>query len=309
MAGCGRFSFVDAGTVQYVIDQWCGRVLQVFGGKPVLEGGPFTLDDAGGEPRLLGRGPSAGTIHLVSDIVPWKLKVDLGPGGNHAITGLAIRGVEVDLRRVYTQRECFALDVACPGGPAFQAQWFHRVAADCSDGAPTRLTCTMKHFMAYLDMGSSTRKGHEVVRVHKRILTVLKYYGVQPGHVRQSYHSRRKQDAIDKVATTFVPGEQEDEFYSITILAMLLSTCRFLPSNGPSSGAKPDPDRDAPYIALLRGLLQWPLRDVPTWGFSMDGVDFFIENGELDLKMLRNNGLNGNATRFLFFWSSVHRPV
>jgi len=42
------------------------------------------------------------------------------------------------------------------------------------------------------------------------------------------------------------------------------------------------------------------LREVPTWGFSMDGVDFFIENGELDLKMLRNNGLNGNATSFLF---------
>ena len=208
MAGCGRFSFVDAGAVQYVIDQWCGRVLQAFGGKPVLEGGPFTLDDAGGEPRLLGRGPSAGTIHLVSDIVPWKLKVDLGPGGQHAITELAVRGVEVEPSRVYTQRSCFALNVACPGGPAFKAQWLHRVAADCPDGVPTRLTCTLKYFMAYLDMGSSGSRGKEAVRVRSRILTVLKYYGVQPGHVRQSYRSRRKQDAIDKVATTLPPANK-----------------------------------------------------------------------------------------------------
>lgn len=167
----------------------------------------------------------------------------------------------------------------------------------------------MKYFMAYVDMGSSGSRGKAEVRVRGRILTVLEYYGVQPGHVRQSFRSRKQQDAIDKVATTLAPGEQEDEFYSITILAMLLSICRLLPSNCSSSGAKPDPDPDAPYIALLRGLLQWPLRDVPTWGFSMDGLDFFIENGELDLKMLRNNSAHRNATRFLFFWSSVHYPV
>ena len=38
---------IDAGSLQYVVDQLCGRVLRVFGDKPVVEGGPFTLDDTG----------------------------------------------------------------------------------------------------------------------------------------------------------------------------------------------------------------------------------------------------------------------
>ena len=147
------------------------------------------------------------------------------------------------------------------------------------------------------------------VCVRNRILTVLKYFGVQPGHLRHSFRSRQQQDSNDKISRALAPGTQEDEYYSITIVAMLLCICKLLQSNCTSSGAKPDPDPDAAYIALLGGLLQWPLRDVLTWGFSMDGVDFFIENGELDLKMQRNNGLNGNATRFLFFWSTVHGPV
>ena len=134
----------------------------------------------------------------------------------------------------------------------------------------------MKYFMAYVDWFPKQSGGKAEACVRNRILTVLKYFGVQPGHVRQSVHSRLKQDSNDKVSRALAPGTQEDEYYSITFLAMLLCICRLLQSNCTSSGAKPDPDPDAAYIALLRGLLQWPLWDVPTRGFSMDGLDFFI---------------------------------
>ena len=41
---CGdRFLWVDAGTVQYVLDQFRGRVLRVFGDKPEVEGGPIHI--------------------------------------------------------------------------------------------------------------------------------------------------------------------------------------------------------------------------------------------------------------------------
>ena len=67
---------IDAGSLQYVVDQLCGRVLRVFGDKPVVEGGPFTLDDTGDEPRLVVRGPVGGAVHLISDIIPWEVKID-----------------------------------------------------------------------------------------------------------------------------------------------------------------------------------------------------------------------------------------
>ena len=279
---CGRrFCFVDAGAVQYVVDLFCGRVLRVFGDTPVVEGGPFTFDDAGDEPRLVGRGPNACTIHLVSDIMPWKLKVEVCHGEKLVITELAFRGVAVARDRVYTDRSCFALNVACPGGAAFKAQWFHRVAVDCPDADPTRLTCVMKYFMAYMDWFPKQSGGKAEVCVRNRISTSLKYFGVQPGHLRQSLRSRQRLDYNDNLARSLGPGTEEDEFYSISIKAMLLCICKLLQSNCTPSGAKLDPDPDAAYFALLRGLLQWPLRDVPTWGFSMDGVDFSLRTASL----------------------------
>ena len=96
----------------------------------------------------------------------------------------------------------------------------------------------------------------------------------------------------------------------MTIVAMLLCICRLLQPRDEPSGAKPDPDPDAGHLASLRGLLQWPLRNTPSWGISIEGVDFFIEDGELDLKMVREGGGgHGNSRRFLLFLSSVHYPV
>ena len=116
---CGRrFFFVDAGTVQCVIDLFCGRVLRVFGDTPVVEGGPFAFNDAGDEPRWVGRGPNASTAHLVSDIVPCKLSLDAS-GGQLVITELAFRGVAVPRDLVYKKRSSFALTVACPGEARF----------------------------------------------------------------------------------------------------------------------------------------------------------------------------------------------
>ena len=258
MACGGRFSFVDAGTVQYVIDLFCGRVLRVFGGKPVVEGGPFTFDDAGDEPRLVGRGPNACTIHLVSDIMPWNLKIEVGDGEKLVITELAFRGVQVKRDRVFTERSSFVLTVACPGGAAFKAQWFHRVAVDCPDADPTRLTCAMKYFMAYMDWYPKQSGGKAEVAVRNRISTFLKYFGVQPGHLRDSIRSRQKQDYSDNLARSIAPGREEDEFYSISIKAMLLCICKLFQSNCTPSGAKPDPDPDAAYLALLRGSCSGP---------------------------------------------------
>ena len=172
---CGRrFFFVDAGTVQCVIDLFCGRVLRVFGDTPVVEGGPFAFDDAGNAPRLVGRGPNASTVHLVSDIVPWKLGVYLDDSGDKpVIIELAFRGAIVPRHLVFKQRSSFSLTIDCPGGAPFKAQWFHRVAVDCPDADPTRLTCVMSYFMAYLDWSPSPSGRKSEVRVRDRIFTVL----------------------------------------------------------------------------------------------------------------------------------------
>ena len=70
MAIGDRFLLVDAGSVQYVIDQCRGKVLRVFGENPVVEGGPFTLDATGDDPRLVGRGPDGSPVHHLKRIIP-----------------------------------------------------------------------------------------------------------------------------------------------------------------------------------------------------------------------------------------------
>ena len=139
----------------------------------------------------------------------------------------------------------------------------------------------MKYFMAYMDWYPKQSGGKAEVCVRNRISTFLKYFGVQPGHLRDSIRSRQKQDYSDNLARSIAPGREEDEFYSISIKAMLLCICKLFQSNCTPSGAKPDPDPDAAYFALLRGLLQWPLRDTPTWGFSMDGMEFSLRTASL----------------------------
>ena len=148
------------------------------------------------------------------------------------------------------------------------------------------------------------------MRGRDRVASILKYFGVKPEHLRQSRRSRLLQDRKDKSLQTLAPGDEEDEFYSMTILAMLLCICKGLQPRVESSGDKPDHDSRGAHLALLRGLLQWPLRHTPSWGTSIDGMDFLIEDGELDLKLLREEGAGREKlSRFLFFWSSTHHLV
>ena len=135
MASGDRFLLVDAGSVQYVLDQFRGRVLRVFGEKPVVEGGPFTLDATGDEPRLVGRGPDGSPVHHLQHIIPWIVKID-ATGDKLVITELRFRGDTTSGQDVFRKRSSCALTVDCLGGEPLQAQWFHRVAVRCVDAIP-----------------------------------------------------------------------------------------------------------------------------------------------------------------------------
>ena len=223
MVSRGRFSLIDAGSLQYVVDQLCGRVLRVFGDKPAVEGGPFTLEDTGDEPRLVFRGPVGGACDLITDIIPWEVKID-ATGDEPLITELRFRGKTVAGHLVFKTVSSFVLTVACLGGKAFQAQWYQRLAVEDHGNNPTRLTCTLKHFMRY--MGWNPRRSHdgEQKGVADRIAVLLEYFGVRPDHLHESHRSSSSVSSTPKFMND---DATSDEYYTITVVTMLLCICKF----------------------------------------------------------------------------------
>ena len=219
----GRFSLIDAGSLQYVVDQLCGRVLRVFGDKPAVEGGPFTLDDTGDEPRLLFPGPVGGEGDLITDIIPWEVSFD-ATGDEPLITELRFRGVACPGTFVFRKISCFALTVDCLGGKPFQAQWFHRLAVECNGASPTRLTCVLKYFMKYI--GWTPRSdGRSQTAAAARIEYLLEYFGVKPDHLHASSH--RSSTCQSENSSYIKDVATEEEYYSVTVVAMLLCMCKF----------------------------------------------------------------------------------
>ena len=285
MASGGRFTLIDAGSLQYVVDQLCGRVLRVFGDKPVVEGGPFTLDDTGDDPRLLfPMQPDGGGLDLITDVLPWEVSYE-ATGDEPLITEFRFRGVACHGKLMFRKKDSFALTVDCLGGKPFQAQWFHRLAVACNGGIPTRLTCVLKYFMKYIGWNIFAT-GRAQVRLAPRIEVILEYFGVKPEHLRNSAKSN-----MQKISTAghVQDVSTQDEYYSVTVVAMLLVICKLLNSATEGQDDGDDVDMGGASLELLRGLLMWPLRSTPTWGITVEGVDFLIQDGKLDLKMLRTS--------------------
>ena len=286
MASGGRVCLLDAGSLQYVVDQLCGRVLRVFGDKPAVEGGPFTLSDIlSRTPRLVFRGPVGGAVHLVVDIIPWEVTVD-ATGDQPLITELRFRGKSVPGSQVFRNKSSFALTINCLGGKPFQAQWYCRLAVEGHGANPTRLTCVLSYFMKYI--GRVPRQdGRLQSYAAERIATLLDYFGVKPDHL---HGSSKSSAALKSHNPSYIrDGATDDEFFSVTVVAMLLCICKFCPSGDEDQGDGHDKEHNGAPLALLRALLTWPLQSTPMWGITIEGIDFFIEDGKLDLKMLRTS--------------------
>ena len=276
---------IDAGSLQYVVDQLCGRVLRVFGDKPAVEGGPFTLDDTGDEPRLLFPGPVGGEGDLITDIISWEVSFD-ATGDELLIAELRFRGVAISGTLVFRKKSCFALTVDCLGGKPFQAQWFHRLAVECHGANPTRLTCVLAYFMQYIGW-VPRQDGRLQSYAAERIATLLNYFGVKPDHL---HASSKSSSAFKSYNPSFIKdAATEEEFFSVTVVAMILCICKTCPSGDEDQGDGHDKDNNDAPLALLRALLTWPLQSTPMWGITIEGIDFLIEDGKLDLKMLRTS--------------------
>ena len=75
------------------------------------------MDDTGDEPRLVFRGPVGDAVHLITDIIPWKVKID-ATGDEPLMTELRFRGVafrDVHLVSVYQASACLGVS-GCPVG-------------------------------------------------------------------------------------------------------------------------------------------------------------------------------------------------
>ena len=281
-----RFTLIDAGSLQYVVDQLCGRVLRVFGDKPVVQGGPFTLDNTScTDPRLLFRGPGGGGLDLITDVLPWEVSYE-ETDDEPLILEFRFRGVACPGKLVFRKIDSFVLTVDCLGGKPFQAQWYHRLAVECNGGNPTRLTCVLKYFMKYIGWNLRDDYYRGQSRLATRIESILEYFGVKPEHLHNSAKSNMQHISTAGHVQNF---STQDEYYSVTVVAMLLIICKLFHSEPEGEDDGDDVDMGKAFSDLLRGLLMWPLRSTPTWGMTVEGIDFLIQDGKLDLKMLRTS--------------------
>ena len=169
------------------------------------------------------------------------------------------------------------IDRRLPWRETFQAQWFHRLAVECHGANPTRLTCVLKYFMKYI--GWTPRSdGRSQTAAAGRIAVLLEYFGVKPDHLHSSSKSGTQQRStsgyIQDVAT-------EEEYYSVTVVAMLLCICKLFHPATEDRDDGNDVDMGEASLELLRGLLMWPLQSTPTWGIIVEGIDFLIQDGKL----------------------------
>ena len=197
-------------------------------------------------------------MHLITDIIPWEVKID-ATGDEPLMTELRFRGVAFSGRDVFRKKSSFALTVDCLGGKPFQAQWFHRLAVACNGGIPTRLTCVLKYFMKYI--GWIPRcDGRSQTDAAERIAFLLEYFGVKPDHLHNSQRCRSHQSST----SGYIKDDAtEEEYYSVTVVAMLLCICKFFHS-AHEGGDGHDAENDKACLELLRGLLMWPLQSTPT---------------------------------------------
>ena len=285
MASGGRFSLICAGSLQYVVDQLCGRILRVFGDKPAVEGGPFTLEKDEDPLRWMLQRKDDDEAYILTDILPWELKVD-ATGDEPFISKLLFRGRTVAGHLAFTSVSSFVLTVVCRGGKAFQAQWYQRLAVENHGNTPTRLTCTLKHFMRQMGWSPYAWRGNWQAGAAKRITNLLEYFGVRPDHLHDSHRST---SSLSKTPKFKKDDATSDEYYSITVVGMLLCICKFFHCGWDDRDDGHDEEKRRGWSELLQGLLMWPLRCTSIWGISIEGIDFVIEDGELDLKMLRTS--------------------
>jgi hypothetical protein len=287
MATGDRFVLFDSATVQYVLDLYCGRTVIVFGEKPVVEGGPFDLDNSALRSRLVGRQAAASLVYDVQELLPWSVLMDES-GDEPSLAVLRLPSMSFSGEEVFKKRFSHVLTISCPGGEPFQSEWYARIWSSTEAGHPKRLSCPLQFIMEYTSLG--LQRGHNVQGfLTQRIKTSLAVFGVQPDHVRVSNHCRKKQDHFDNMVSP-LQHEDVDDTYSVSVLGAILFLCKELAYASFTIGDKPGPVSEASLWALLRGLLRWPLRATPSWGLTIASVDIFVHEHMIDLSLAREVG-------------------
>jgi hypothetical protein len=272
---------------QFLIDLMCGRVACIFGVEPVTDKGPFTLEGSTSNALLLSLTDGQLEPLPVREVLPWQIVFE--PNGDQPVS--LIIGDDVvatPWANLPLEKTTRVMEVPCPDGKFFLAEWVVRESGRLMDGMPHRIRVFLKYLIKELRVAEKVKhnpQGRMVLRVN----TALKWFGVEPEHVNESRQASRLKSGAG-ASCRFHEDTDTDEGYSITVFGALLWCLKEGVKARTLNGDQPDEQGlHAAIKSVLVGLCDWPLQAKKDWSFDFEGLRVFVADLKLDVAELRRS--------------------